>query len=61
MSYLEEAAEQLRKAGRASYVATEMRLKIAEGFTRLGAIEQGIVPPGWDPTARSADDREAGE
>lgn len=53
--YLEEAAEQIRKAAAAyeekerSYptILAEKRLKIADAFARLGAIERGVLPPDW--------------
>jgi hypothetical protein len=67
MSYLEEAAEQLRKASDANerdagdrLLKTEVRerrLEIAAAFTRLAAIERGLS---HDPSAVPArPDREA--
>ena len=57
-TYLEEAAAQLRKtAGKdGDYVPPETRLRIAEGFTRLAAIEKGLVPPDWQQA--EGEDRE---
>ena len=51
MSYLEDAAAELRKAAEAidrssigAAAWTSERLRIADGYTRLAAIEAGLPP-----------------
>jgi hypothetical protein len=62
--YLEEAAEALRQAqSRAEILADKTRggellLSVADGFTRLAAIERGLLPPDIAPAAVAEDDRE---
>jgi hypothetical protein len=54
-NYLEEAAAALREAVRnANGVVSlsemaELHLRVADGFTRLAAIERGLLPPEMAP------------
>ena len=60
-NYLEEAAAELRKAREANErdandrlsqgLVRERRLAIAAAFTRLAAIERGLMPPEMAPDA----------
>jgi hypothetical protein len=62
--YLEEAAAELRKARAANEreagdrftgsVVREERMRIAEAFTRLAAIEKGLLPPEMIPDEERA-------
>lgn len=52
-NYLEEAAQQLRKAAEPAGTSMSVndrhraRIRVADGFARLAAIERGLVPPDW--------------
>lgn len=57
MSYLEEAAELLRKVAadnerrNASYLSSLQsgRMEVSDAFARLAAIDRGILPADWLP------------
>jgi hypothetical protein len=62
-TYLEEAARHLREAeadladGRSSttvparVMSWDQHMEQADRFTRLAAIERGLLPPDWQPPA----------
>jgi len=59
--YLEEAARALRAAERkvSKYTTPaderEVMFRVADGFTRLAAIERGLLPPETGPADGDAD------
>lgn len=67
--YLEEAAAELRKMRQANEARSgdrfeksavrEERMRIAEAFTRLAAIERDLLPPEMIPVPAGADRGEA--
>ena len=65
MTYLEDAADHYRRASAAANGMVNkpgdraaVHLRVAEGFTRLAAIEAGIVPADWQQPAGDHDDAE---
>lgn len=66
--YLEEAAGELRKARAANerlvddrFLTRQVRderMRIADGFTRLAAIERGLLPPELALADGAEDDRQ---